>query len=217
MASQIAVAERAEQCARYRVEQHVAIRVPLEAPIEGDFDSADSKRAPRHELVGIDSVADPHFPSPCAASDIALRSASRRSSVCLMSSVVMDLLAAGVCVLVLPLIDLLILFGWTTLSIGGVLKAIYATTNYRPTLVGMGPLDCVIAAGVFLLLALALAARTWVKLNEPKLVAARRSVRARSVYEAHANGNHAAVGAISPEEAPLEAASVRGAGAGGVG
>ncbi len=120
----------------------------------------------------------------------------------------------GFCVLVLPFIDLLILLGWTTLSIGGVLKAIYVTTSYRPTLIGMGPLDCAIAAGVFLLLSIALAARTWVKLNEPALVAARRSMRARSVYDAQPNGGNGGVEPIAAEEAPVEAARARGAGAG---
>jgi hypothetical protein len=117
-------------------------------------------------------------------------------------------------VLVLPVIDLLILMGWTTLSIGAVLKAVYVTTSYRPTLLGLSPLDCAIAAGVFLLLAMALAARTWVKLNEPKLVAARRSLRRHQMHDAsQANGEGAArVEPVSPEAAPREAASVRGAG-----
>ena len=119
--------------------------------------------------------------------------------------------------LVLPVIDLLILLGWTTLSIGAVLKAVYVTTSYRPTLIGLGPLDCAIAAAVFLLLAMALAARTWVKLNEPKLVAARRSLRAQSVFDAsQADGEGAAPGEpASPEAAPREAASIRDASAGG--
>ena len=114
--------------------------------------------------------------------------------------------------LVLPIIDLLILMGWTTLSIGAVLKAVYVTTNYRPTMIGLGPLDCVIAAGVFLLLAMALAARTWVKLNEPALIAARRSLRTQSVYDASlANGeNGARVDPTLPEAPPLEAAAFRG-------
>ena len=116
--------------------------------------------------------------------------------------------------LVLPIIDLLILLGWTTLSIGAVLKAVYITTHYRPTMVGLGPLDCVIAAGVFLLLAMALAARTWVKLNEPALVAARRSLRAQAIYGvSQANGDNG--GRVEPgasEAAPLGAASMRGAG-----
>jgi hypothetical protein len=120
--------------------------------------------------------------------------------------------------LVLPLIDLLILLGWTTLSIGAVLKAVYVTTSYRPTLMGLTPIDCALAAGVFLLLSLALAARTWVKLNEPRLVAARRSLRAQGMYDvSQGNGNGessengARVEPASPE-APRDAASVRGAG-----
>ena len=120
--------------------------------------------------------------------------------------------------LVLPLIDLLILLGWTTLSIGAVLKAVYVTTSYRPTLLGLTPMDCVIAASVFLLLAMALAARTWVKLNEPRLIAARRSLRGQGMYDvSQVNGNGessengARVEPASPE-ASRDAASVRGAG-----
>lgn len=75
---------------------------------------------------------------------------------------------------VLPLIDLLILVGWTSLMTGCLLKVIHLTTHLRPKLLGMGPADLIIAAGVMLLFALTLAARTWVKLNEPRLLAARR-------------------------------------------
>ena len=114
--------------------------------------------------------------------------------------------------IVLPLIDLLILCGWTTLSIGAVLKAVYVTTSYRPTLIGLGPLDCALVAGGFLLLALALAARTWVKLNEPKLHAVRRG-RAPGAYEDSENAGR--VEPASSAAPPLEAASVRGAGGAG--
>ena len=37
----------------------------------------------------------------------------------------------------LPIIDLLIFLGWTTLASGGVLKAIYITTSYRPRPAGL--------------------------------------------------------------------------------
>ena len=77
--------------------------------------------------------------------------------------------------LILPIMDLLIVIGWTLVSVGAVLKAIYVTTSYRPTLLGLGPLDCAIAAGVFLLFALALAARAWVKAAEQEALAARRA------------------------------------------
>ncbi len=76
---------------------------------------------------------------------------------------------------ILPIMDLLILAGWSLLSFGAVLKAIYVTTNYRPTLLGLGPMDCAIGAGVFLLFALALAARTWVKQQEASGAAERRA------------------------------------------
>jgi hypothetical protein len=75
---------------------------------------------------------------------------------------------------VLPIIDLLIFLGWTTIMVGAVLKAIYLTTSYRPTFLGLAPLDLLLIAGVFLVFALSLAARTWVKANEPKLLAARK-------------------------------------------
>lgn len=76
---------------------------------------------------------------------------------------------------VLPIMDLLILIAWTLMSVGALLKAIYVTTTYRPTLLGLGPLDCAIGAGVFLLFALALAARTWVKTAELEAQAIRRA------------------------------------------
>jgi hypothetical protein len=75
---------------------------------------------------------------------------------------------------VLPLIDLFILVGWTSLMTGCLLKAIYLTTHMRPKLLGMGPTELILAAGVMLLFALTLAARTWVKYHEPRLVAERR-------------------------------------------
>lgn len=77
---------------------------------------------------------------------------------------------------VLPFIDLLILAGWTSLFGGFVLKLISVTTTYRPTLFGIGPIDFLIVAGVFLLLALTLSARTWVKAHEAERATARRRI-----------------------------------------
>ena len=77
---------------------------------------------------------------------------------------------------VLPFIDLLILAGWSSLFGGLVLKLISMTTSYRPTLFGIGPLDFLILAGVFLLLALTLSARTWVKAHELERAAQRRKL-----------------------------------------
>ena len=41
----------------------------------------------------------------------------------------------------LPFVDLLLLMGWTSLMMGAVLKAVYVTTSYRPTLLGLTPMD----------------------------------------------------------------------------
>ncbi len=75
---------------------------------------------------------------------------------------------------VLPIIDLLIMVGWTSLMGGALLKAVYLTTSYRPTLLGMGPMDFVLFAGICLVFALTLAARTWVKYHEPRLMSLSR-------------------------------------------
>jgi hypothetical protein len=77
---------------------------------------------------------------------------------------------------VLPLIDLLILMGWTCLALSGVLKAISITTTYQPEIFYLGPLDLLVVAGILLLFALTLAARTWVKAFEPEILAKQRRV-----------------------------------------
>jgi hypothetical protein len=85
---------------------------------------------------------------------------------------------------VLPLIDALILLGWSSLIGGFLLKAIYLTTYYRPTFFGLHPGDFVIVAVVCLLFALTLAARTWVKATEPEILARRRRRRLADVSDA---------------------------------
>jgi len=82
---------------------------------------------------------------------------------------------------ILPLIDLLILMGTGSLLIGFMLKAIVITTRYRPTVLGFTSIDFVIITGVCLGMALVLAARTWVKLNEPRILASRHRVALRSL------------------------------------
>ena len=77
-------------------------------------------------------------------------------------------------VLILPLIDLLILLGTGFLAIGGLLKVMYIATVYRWAPVGFTPMDFATLAIVCWVLALVLAARTWVKVNEPALHAVRR-------------------------------------------
>ena len=78
---------------------------------------------------------------------------------------------------VLPLIDALIFCGWSSIFSAIFLKSIYVTTSYRPTPFGLHPSDFLTIAGVCLLFALALAARTWVKATEPELLARRRRAR----------------------------------------
>jgi len=77
-------------------------------------------------------------------------------------------------VLILPLIDLLILAGTGCLIFGFGLKAVDITTHYHPSLLGFTSLDFVLLAGVCWGFALTLAARSWVKINEPLLLQRRR-------------------------------------------
>jgi hypothetical protein len=74
---------------------------------------------------------------------------------------------------VLPLIDLLILLGWTSLLVGFVVKGISLAMLRNLIFLGLTPFDFLLVAVSFLLFALTLAARTWVKANEPRLVARR--------------------------------------------
>ena len=96
---------------------------------------------------------------------------------------------------VLPIIDLLIFLGWTTLAAGGILKAIYVATSYRPTLFSLSPADLLLVALAFLGLAMTLAARTWVRLNEPQLTASRRAAASRAALSR-------VQGQLGPEEVP---------------
>lgn len=90
---------------------------------------------------------------------------------------------------VLPLIDLLIITGWTSLGAGMVIKAVYISTAYRPRPLGMTPFDFVLVAVVCLLFAVTLAARTWVKVNEPRLLARRRREYADAEFAPRGGGN----------------------------
>ncbi len=86
---------------------------------------------------------------------------------------------------VLPFIDLLILMGWTSLGIGAALKAVAITTVYRPTILTLTSIDFVVVTAICFGFALTLAARTWVRLNEPRLIQRnRRRERARASHRA---------------------------------
>jgi hypothetical protein len=69
---------------------------------------------------------------------------------------------------ILPLIDLMILIAWTCLIVAVVQKALWMALATRASVFGLTPYDFVLMAGVSLLFALALAARVWVKANEPR-------------------------------------------------
>jgi hypothetical protein len=77
---------------------------------------------------------------------------------------------------ILPLIDLMILLGTVNLGLSAVIKLITVTTHYQPFPLGLGPADFVVIALVCFVFALTLAARTWVKLNESRMVLARRDM-----------------------------------------
>ena len=75
---------------------------------------------------------------------------------------------------VLPLVDLLILLGSGSVAVGFVLKAVALTTVYRPNFLGFSSIDMLLIAVLCFGLALVIAARTWLKLNEPHLQALQR-------------------------------------------
>ena len=99
-----------------------------------------------------------------------------------------------------PLIDLLLLAGWTSLLVGFVLKVVYLTTSYRPTLLTLTPSDFLEVAIAAMLFAIALAARSWVKAQEPAASAVRRrgeTLAAWSKLSAAEAGVAGTAGAIS--------------------
>ena len=71
---------------------------------------------------------------------------------------------------VLPIIDALVFLGWSSVMVAFILKAIDISTAYRPHIFGLTAHDFLWASGISILFALALAARTWVKANEPRMV-----------------------------------------------
>jgi len=100
---------------------------------------------------------------------------------------------------VLPLIDLLLLAGWTSLFTGFVLKAIALTTTYRPAILGMSSIDFFLVAVACMLFAIALAARTWVKSQEPAARALRLHKETMDAWRA-LPGNQDSNEAISKAE-----------------
>ena len=75
---------------------------------------------------------------------------------------------------VLPIVDLLILLGSGSVLIGFLLKGVALTTTYNPTFLGFSSLDMLLIALTCFGFALVLAARTWLRLNEPHIQALER-------------------------------------------
>lgn len=97
---------------------------------------------------------------------------------------------------VLPLMDMLILAGWSSLAIGFVLKAVAALTHWKPTILTLSPIDFLFIAVASFLFAIALAARTWVAEQQPAASAQRRKQETLDAYRAlHSNDAGAEVGA----------------------
>ncbi len=85
---------------------------------------------------------------------------------------------------VLPLIDLMLLTGWTSLLVGFLLKVADMLTRGNQTFLTLAPSDFVLIAVVTFLFAIALAARTWVESQAPAKSAARRRDETLAAYEA---------------------------------
>ena len=78
---------------------------------------------------------------------------------------------------VLPLIDLMVLVAWSSLIVGAVQKGLSIAMGRPLSAFGFSPTDFLLVALAALLFALTLAARTWVKANEPALRRARHNHR----------------------------------------
>ena len=83
---------------------------------------------------------------------------------------------------ILPLVDLFILLGSASFATGALLKAIEVTTHYHPSLLGFTSSDFALITGVCFAFALTLVARTWLKLNEPRLLALQSRLRAEEAH-----------------------------------
>src|SRR5512145_1283376 len=83
---------------------------------------------------------------------------------------------------ILPLIDLFILLGSGSFVIGVLLKVIEVATHYHPSVLGFSSSDFALITGVCFAFALTLVARTWLKLNEPRLLALQSRLREEDAH-----------------------------------
>ena len=102
---------------------------------------------------------------------------------------------------ILPLVDLFILMGSASFALGVLLKVIDVATHYHPSILGFSSSDFALITAVCFAFALTLVARTWLKLNEPRLLALQSRLRAE---EAHRRVREAEMANTPP---PQEAAS----------
>jgi hypothetical protein len=82
VAPQVAGAQGAQQCVGHGVEQHIAVRVALETPLEGHRHATQYQRASGHQLVGVEAVSNPH----ASAHASAFRQAAMRCSAAARST-----------------------------------------------------------------------------------------------------------------------------------
>ena len=108
---------------------------------------------------------------------------------------------------ILPLVDLFILMGSGAFAIGALLKAIVITTHYRPTILGLTSANFAVITAVCFTFALTLTARTWLRLNEPRLLALQSRLRAEEAHRRARDLELAATGSGGEgSEVPLAAA-----------
>lgn len=108
---------------------------------------------------------------------------------------------------ILPLVDLFILIGSGCFGVGTLLKVIEVTTHYHPSVLGFSSMDFALMTAVCFAFALTLVARTWLKLNEPRLLSLQRRLHAE---EAHRRVREMEMAAnASPPEVAREALRMR--------
>ena len=113
----------------------------------------------------------------------------------------------------LPLIDLMLLTGWTSLLVGFLLKLADMLTRGNQALLGLAPKDFLQIAIVSFLFAIALAARTWVESQAPAQSAARRRDETLAAYEALKARNGSVAQAATSDEKGEGAAALAESGA----
>lgn len=84
---------------------------------------------------------------------------------------------------VLPIVDLLILFSWTTLAAGALLKVGNVVFSKAWTLLGFDPMDLLAISVSMLIFSIALIGRQWLKANENAAPAARRANSTLDAYD----------------------------------